>query len=75
MTVAVDLVVARVTEPVRFIYETKARIFPQNDRFWNINKPRIHDLYIMELKKEVLYLVKTNSGWLLECLALGDKKL
>ncbi|KXJ05964.1 Rab GTPase-activating protein 1-like [Exaiptasia diaphana] len=54
MTVAIDLVVAKVTEPVRFIYETKARIFPQNDRFWNINKPRIHDVYVMELKKEAV---------------------
>jgi hypothetical protein len=53
MTVAIDLVVAKVTDPVRFIFETKARIFPSNERLWNFSRPRMHDAYVMELKKEV----------------------
>ncbi|KAK3713438.1 hypothetical protein QZH41_012477 [Actinostola sp. cb2023] len=74
MTVAVDLVVAKVTEPVRFIYETKARIFPQNDRFWNINKPRIHDVYMMELKKEAVNEDTGEKGYEVKSI-ISEKEL
>ncbi|XP_031560886.1 rab GTPase-activating protein 1-like isoform X2 [Actinia tenebrosa] len=53
MTIAIDLVVAKVTDPVRFIYETKARIFPANERLWYLSRPRIHDTYIMDLQEAV----------------------
>ncbi|GAB6031470.1 hypothetical protein CHUAL_009238 [Chamberlinius hualienensis] len=38
MTVAVDLVILGIQEPVRFTIETKAKIFPQNERFWVYSK-------------------------------------
>ena len=34
LTVAADLVMTQVAEPVRFVIETKARILPQNERYW-----------------------------------------
>lgn len=52
MTIAVDLVATGVTEPVRFIVETKAKIFPSGEKFfWSPSKPKFHETYIMELKE------------------------
>ena len=52
MTIAVDLVVTGVTEPVRFIVETKAKIYPSSEKFfWSPSKPKFHETYIMELKE------------------------
>lgn len=52
VTIAVDLVVTGVTEPVRFIVETKAKIFPSGEKFfWSPSKPKFHETFIMELKE------------------------
>lgn len=52
VTIAVDLVVTGVTEPVRFILETKAKIFPTGEKFfWSPSKPKFHEVYVMELKE------------------------
>ena len=34
MTIAADVVIQQVAEPVRFVVETKARIYPSNERYW-----------------------------------------
>lgn len=34
LTVAADLVMTQVAEPVRFVIETKARILPQTEKYW-----------------------------------------
>jgi len=34
MTIAVDLVISNITEPVRFVLENKVKIFASNERFW-----------------------------------------
>ena len=52
VTIAVDLVVTGVTEPVRFIVETKAKVYPSGEKFfWSPSKPKFHETYIMELKE------------------------
>ena len=51
LTVAVDLVAAQVQEPIRFIKETKAKIYPTGEKFWNPSKPKIHEVYVMKLKE------------------------
>lgn len=52
MTIAVDLVVTGVTEPVRFIVETKAKIFPSGEKFfWTPSRAKFREIYIMELKE------------------------
>ena len=52
VTIAVDLVVTGVTEPVRFIVETKAKVYPSGEKFfWSPTKPKFHEAYILELKE------------------------
>ena len=52
VTIAVDLVVTGVTEPVRFIVETKAKIFPSGEKFfWTPSRAKFREIYIMELKE------------------------
>lgn len=59
VTIAVDLVVTGVTEPVRFIVETKAKVYPSGEKFfWNPSRQKFHETYIMELKE----VTDTDTG-------------
>lgn len=59
VTIAVDLVVTGVTEPVRFIVETKAKIFPSGEKFfWTPSRAKFREIYIMELKE----VTDTDTG-------------
>nr|XP_002131287.1 rab GTPase-activating protein 1-like [Ciona intestinalis]XP_026691883.1 rab GTPase-activating protein 1-like [Ciona intestinalis] len=51
LSVAVDLVVQEIQEPVRFLIETKARIFPQNEKFWYFGKKILHEQFFLKLKE------------------------
>ena len=51
LTVAVDLVIVGIQEPVRFLIETKAKIFPTNERFWYFSKKPHYDQFILKLKE------------------------
>lgn len=52
VTIAIDLVVTGVTEPVRFIVETKAKVYPSGEKFfWSPSKPKFHETYVLELKE------------------------
>ena len=50
LTIAVDLVIVGIQEPVRFLIETKAKIFPTNERFWYFSKKPHQDTFILTLK-------------------------
>ena len=56
MTVAVDLVIAGIQEPVRFLVETKAKVFPSNERFWYFSKKLHVEEFLLELKEVSWYL-------------------
>ncbi|XP_013782185.1 rab GTPase-activating protein 1-like isoform X1 [Limulus polyphemus] len=49
LTIAVDLVVTGIQEPVRFVMETKAKIFPQNERFWYFSKKPLYEQFYLRL--------------------------
>ncbi|XP_074654020.1 rab GTPase-activating protein 1-like [Tubulanus polymorphus] len=51
MTIAVDLVFVGIQEPVRFLVETKARIYPSNERFWVFNKKPPTEQFHLRLKE------------------------
>lgn len=50
LTIAVDLVICGIQEPVRFGIETKAKIFPHNERFWYFTKKPHQELFHVKLK-------------------------
>lgn len=51
MTIAVDMVIEGIQEPVRFMIETRAKIFPSNERFWYFStKPHVEQ-FILKLKE------------------------
>jgi hypothetical protein len=45
MTIAADLVIQQVAEPVRFVIETKARIFPENEKYWYYQRRNLTKQY------------------------------
>lgn len=51
MTIAADLVIAQVAEPIRFVMETKARIFPTSERYWYFSKKSLVKRYQIRLKR------------------------
>ncbi|XP_063424247.1 rab GTPase-activating protein 1-like isoform X2 [Mytilus trossulus] len=64
LTVAVDLVIHGIQEPVRFAIETKAKIFPMTERFWNFTKRPHQELFHINLKQSddgMFDVVSVNS--------------
>ncbi|XP_078605656.1 rab GTPase-activating protein 1-like [Branchiostoma floridae x Branchiostoma japonicum] len=51
MTIAIDLVITGIQEPVRFVVETKAQIYPVSERFWYFSKKTFHEQYNLRLKQ------------------------
>ena len=51
MTVAVDLVIRGIREPVRFVIETSAKVYPPNERFWYLNKKNLVQQFVLNSKE------------------------
>ncbi|XP_030757026.1 rab GTPase-activating protein 1-like isoform X2 [Sitophilus oryzae] len=55
MTIAIDLVIRGIQEPVRFLIETPVRIFGQNERnFWYFQKKSLVQQFYLNLKENVV---------------------
>lgn len=52
MTIAVDLVINGLQDPVRFCIETKARIFGQNEKFWVYQKNKHIEYFFLQLRHQ-----------------------
>ncbi|GFY53355.1 rab GTPase-activating protein 1 [Trichonephila inaurata madagascariensis] len=51
MTVAADLVICGIQEPVRFVIETKAKIFPPTERFWYFSKRTLYEQFYLSVRE------------------------
>lgn len=51
MTVAVDLVIRGIQEPVRFPIETSVRVFSQTERFWYFQRRSLIQQFFLNLKE------------------------
>ncbi|GFR04911.1 rab GTPase-activating protein 1 [Trichonephila clavata] len=51
MTVAADLVICGIQEPVRFVIETKAKIFSPTERFWYFSKRTLYEQFYLSVRE------------------------
>lgn len=62
MTIAIDLVINGLQDPVRFCIETKARIFSQNEKFWVYQKAKHSEEFYLQLKNNSNSSPNTNKS-------------
>lgn len=53
VTIAADLVIQQVGEPVRFVIETKARIYPTNEKYWYYARKNLTKQYQVKCTAEM----------------------
>lgn len=50
LTIALDLVIDTIQEPIRFCIETKARIYSQTEKFWVYQKTKFTENFYVQLR-------------------------
>uniref|UniRef100_A0A131XQY4 Putative rab gtpase-activating protein 1 n=3 Tax=Ixodes ricinus TaxID=34613 RepID=A0A131XQY4_IXORI len=73
LTVAVDLVVSGVQEPVRFVIETKAKIFPQAEKFWYFSRKPFQEDFYLRLREVDPDQATTEHSWEVVSVSSGSQ--
>ena len=64
LTVAVDLVIFGIQEPVRFALEIRAKVYPANERFWQFTKKPHYERFHVTLKPVSAFVsVRLSFFW------------
>lgn len=61
ITIAVDLVIRGIREPVRFLLETPVKVFSQNERFWYFSRRSLVQQFFLNLKEVSVLLINNRS--------------
>lgn len=56
LSVAADVVFTGIDEPTRFVIETKAKIYPTNERFWYFSKRVLSEQFYLRLKEVKIHM-------------------
>ncbi|ESO11320.1 hypothetical protein HELRODRAFT_91542, partial [Helobdella robusta] len=51
MTVAVDVVMDLIREPIRFLFEVKVKVFPTNQKFWYFTNKSLYNKFAVRVKE------------------------
>ena len=51
MTVAVDVVMDKIREPVRFLLEVKVKLFPSSEKFWYFSNKTHVERFMMKVRE------------------------
>ena len=54
ISVAVDVVMGSLEEPVRFLHETKIRVFPEKETFWNFGQKTLTDHFTLTVVEHTM---------------------
>lgn len=69
MTVAVDVVMDKIREPVRFLLEIKAKLFPSSEKFWYFSNRTHVERFMMKVRESE----DQSSGSMLEVVSIENE--
>ncbi|PAV65018.1 hypothetical protein WR25_08345 isoform B [Diploscapter pachys] len=73
MTVAIDMIVEEVSEPIRFSLEAKARVFHEHERFYKVPRIAVKESYSLTLQRPDEAVASSSTKGILEFVKLESE--